>query len=315
MTDFNEKHFITSDNVRLSYRVGGDPRGKPLLFCYGLLCSGFHFNYQWQHFARSHRLLMLDYRGHHVSDFPEALTTLNFKRLANDLHELLAHEKITMPATVVGHSMGVNVALELYERHPEDVAALVLMAGAATFPARNRAELERIAFVAASLKIIDGLSPRAADVLWRKLAGLPGTDRIAGFVGFNTSLAKNEDIRRVVQEMSGFSPRVFLQLLGEYVRHDRRDTLSRVKVPTLVLSGTLDKAVPPRFQDDLAVGIRASRLVRIEGGSHCPQFDKPVEVSSAIEDFLRSCEEQKQKASESARAQAPSSTRPARQPA
>ena len=280
-------HFTTTDGVKIGYRTGGNPAGPPILFCYGLLCSSFHFKYQWEHFARTHRLLMLDYRAHHISDCPESLSTLNFPQLAQDLHEFLEHLDIAGPVAVVGHSMGVNVALEFYERFPRDVGRLVLMAGAATYPARRKVELQRLAFMNSMMKIVDGLFPSMADAFWRRQADAPGADALAGYVGFNTKLSKSEDIRRVVQLMSGFSPRVFAQLLGEYIRHDRRNTLARIEAPTLIISGECDKAVPVFFQEQLYLQIRGSQYVSIEDGSHCPQFDRPAEVNAVMDVFLR----------------------------
>ncbi len=279
-------HFTTTDGVKIGYHTGGNPDGPPILFCYGLLCSSFHFKYQWEHFARTHRLVMLDYRAHHISDCPESLTTLNFPRLAQDLHEFVEHLEITGPVAVVGHSMGVNVALEFYERYSAHVGSLVLMAGAATFPARHQIQLQRLAFMNSMMKIVDGLFPAMADAFWRRQADAPGADVVAGFVGFNTKLSKSEDIRQVVQQMSGFSPRVFAQLLGEYIRHDRRDTLARIETPTLIISGECDKAVPVYFQEQLYLQIRGSQYVSIEAGSHCPQFDRPAEVNAAMDSFL-----------------------------
>lgn len=278
--------FTTSDGVRLGYREGGRESGPTLLFCYGLMCSAFHFKYQWEHFAPTHRLLLLDYRGHHISDAPVALTTLNFPRLVLDLDELLAHLKVSEPVTVVGHSMGVNVALEFFDRHPERVASLVLMAGAARFPVKRKIELERLRFVNSMMKIADGLFPRLANAFWRGQARAPGAEQVAGLVGFNRKLAKREDIRKVIELMSGFEPRVFAQLLGEYLRHDRRDTLGRIDVPTLILSGEFDRAVPAEFQRELRASIPGSELVTISEGSHCPQFDRPDEVNRAMRDFL-----------------------------
>ncbi|MBI3543096.1 MAG: alpha/beta hydrolase [Deltaproteobacteria bacterium] len=278
--------FTTSDGVRLGYRTGGNPDGPPMLFCYGLMCSSFHFTYQWEHFASRYRLLMLDYRGHHESEFPVAITTLSFPRLADDLGEFLEHLGERRPVHLVGHSMGVNVALELYERDARRVRSLTLMAGGATFPVRGRVGRQRVAFLNAMMKVIDGMFPRLADAIWRIQARAPGAEHFAGLVGFNTKLSKPDDIRRVVELMSGFSPRVFAQLLGEYIRHDRTDTLPRIAAPTLILSGEKDVAVPPFFQEQLYFKIPGSELVSIDGGSHCPQFDRPGEVNAAMESFL-----------------------------
>lgn len=279
--------FTTSDGLKLSFRTGGNPKGPPVLFIYGLVCSAFHFKYQWEHLKPTHRLLMLDYRAHHVSEHPEAITTLTFVRIVEDLREFLDHLKITAPVNLIGHSMGVNLALEFFARHPERVAALIVMAGAATFPAEKRGRLKGVAFFQTLLKTLDGLFPNVTEEFWRKQAHAPGSRHVAGFVGFNRKLSKREDIEGVVKVVSGFSPRVFVQLLGEYLAHDRRSILREIRVPSLIVSGERDRMVAARFQRDLHKGIRGSKLLVVPGGSHCPQFDRPDLVNAELEAFLK----------------------------
>jgi pimeloyl-ACP methyl ester carboxylesterase len=184
--------------------------------------------------------------------------------------------------------MGVNVALEFYARHERRVAALALIAGCATFPASSRAELERLRAAQSVLKLIDGVFPRLVDEFWRLQGNAPGASQIASLVGFNRNLSKPEDIKKVVEMMSGLSPKVFFQLLGEYIRHDRRETASNVSVPSLVIAGSQDMMVPPRFCEELHRQLGGSRYVAIEGGSHCPQFDRPHEVNAHLGLFLES---------------------------
>ncbi|MFA5312118.1 MAG: alpha/beta hydrolase, partial [Methanomassiliicoccales archaeon] len=44
--------------------------------------------------------------------------------------------------------------------------------------------------------------------------------------------------------------------------------LDRISMPTLILHGTDDIMVPPQYSDELAKGIRGSRLENIEGAGH-----------------------------------------------
>jgi pimeloyl-ACP methyl ester carboxylesterase len=283
-------YFTTSDGVRLGYEQGGVAEGPPVLFSYGLLCSAFHFKYQWDYLAPRFRLIMLDYRGHHISEDPEAVTSLTFPRMADDLAEFLDAIGEARPVSVVGHSMGVNLALEFNLRHPARVGALALIAGAATFPARSEAERRRMIFMRSVMQIMDGLFPRWVDEFWRLQGSRYFADavagQVAGFVGFNPRLSKREDIRKVIEVMSGLSPKVFFHLLGEYLRHDVRNKLARVQVPALIVSGEKDRMVPPRFQKQLHEGIKGSRLATVPDGSHCPQFDRPGDVNVLLEAFL-----------------------------
>jgi pimeloyl-ACP methyl ester carboxylesterase len=280
--------FVSSDGVRLGFTTGGNPNGPPVLFCYGLVCSSFHFKYQWEFLEKNYRLLMLDYRGHHVSEDPAAITTITFARMAEDLNEFLEHENVLAPVTVVGHSMGVNIAIELYARFAERVSSLVLIAGAATFPANKPAELKRLSVAHSAMQILDGLFGKFADDLWKFQIGFPGLEYFAGFMGFNPKLSKADDVKGVIKAMSGFSPRIFFQLLGQYIKHDRMQLLPKINVPVLIVGGEKDKMVPWRFQEQLHENIKHSKLFCVKDGSHVPQFDRPDEVNRELGKFLKS---------------------------
>src|SRR3954452_13659247 len=71
------------DGTKLFYSVEG--KGKPLIFCYGLVCSSLHWTYQIEHFRDSHRAVWADYRGHHNSEVPKDLSSLTLGNLARDL--------------------------------------------------------------------------------------------------------------------------------------------------------------------------------------------------------------------------------------
>jgi pimeloyl-ACP methyl ester carboxylesterase len=52
------------------------------------------------------------------------------------------------------------------------------------------------------------------------------------------------------------------------VGHDTRSRLAEVRAPTLVVTGTRDKLVPPAQSRFIAERIPGARLVEIEGGTH-----------------------------------------------
>src|SRR4051794_37182643 len=93
------------DGTKLFYSAEG--RGKPLVFCYGLICSSLHWTYQIDHFKSTHRAIWFDYRGHQNSEAPKDLKNLTLKNIAQDLNIIL-DELGVQDAVLLGHSMGVN---------------------------------------------------------------------------------------------------------------------------------------------------------------------------------------------------------------
>src|SRR5262249_19553906 len=86
------------------------------------------------------------YRGHGRTAPPRDPQRVTIEDLADDVACVL-DDALVDRAVLVGHSMGVQVALETYRRHAARVAALVLVCGAPSHPLTpfgGRATRERL---------------------------------------------------------------------------------------------------------------------------------------------------------------------------
>jgi pimeloyl-ACP methyl ester carboxylesterase len=88
-----EKHgyFRSFDGTKLFYSEEGS--GKPLIFCYGLVCSSLHWTYQIEHFRKDYRAVWMDYRGHQNSETPAYFVSITHETHARDLKALSDHNK------------------------------------------------------------------------------------------------------------------------------------------------------------------------------------------------------------------------------
>ena len=64
------------------------------------------------------------------------------------------------------------------------------------------------------------------------------------------------------------------------------DSVSRIRVPTLVLWGKQDRILPPEEGFRLATEIPLARLVVLPDTGHIPQEETPEEFSRAVGQFL-----------------------------
>src|SRR3954464_11259941 len=95
-------YFQSFDGTRIFYSIEGE--GKPLVFCYGLVCSSLHWTYQIDHFSKNYKTVWFDYRGHQNSETPKNLNSLTLENMARDLGIILDELKID-DAVLLGHSM------------------------------------------------------------------------------------------------------------------------------------------------------------------------------------------------------------------
>ena len=126
---------IEREGVALAYTEAGGG-APPILLVHGWTCDHSYFQPQFDHFARNHRTVAVDLRGHGESDKPAQEYTADV--FADDLAFLIDALQLTKPV-VVGHSMGGAVVLALAQRHPELPGAIVMVDGAAV-PARGNAD-------------------------------------------------------------------------------------------------------------------------------------------------------------------------------
>ena len=282
----NVKHgyFKSFDGTKLFYSIEG--QGKPLIFCYGLVCSSLHWTYQIEHFRKNYKTIWFDYRGHQNSEVPKDLNSLSLESLGKDLGALLDELKIE-DAVFLGHSMGVNVVLELYRQQPKRVAGMILANGTAKKP------LETLLHVNAFEKGFDLLrkanqkSPAAVRFFWNLQRNNPVARTVVGLLGFNPYLTSPEDIQLYVDQVAEMDPEIFINLIGNYDRYNATSWLHTVKAPTLIIAGENDKVIPVQQQELMHQLIPGSELALIKHGSHCPQMDLPELVNLRIENFLR----------------------------
>src|ERR1700687_2033069 len=114
---------LVRNGVTLAYEDRG--AGKPaFVLVHGWTCDRSSFAPQAEHFARRHRVVSVDLRGHGASDKPEG--EYSIATFADDVASVIEH--LGLGAVVaVGHSMGGVTVLQLAAAHPERVAAIVMV--------------------------------------------------------------------------------------------------------------------------------------------------------------------------------------------
>src|SRR5262245_49939158 len=124
-------------------RLAFDDRGvgKPaFVFIHGWTCNRTFFAPQVEHFAKRHRVVSVDLRGHGESDKPQGPYPIS--AYAADVAHVIAELKLGK-VIAVGHSLGGIIVLQLAAAHPDRGAGIVMVDPAPlTFPPERRGAIE-----------------------------------------------------------------------------------------------------------------------------------------------------------------------------
>ena len=202
--------------------------------------------------------------------------------LATELRDLLIaldHDH----ATIVGHSLGGGIAMQLAYQFPELTERLVLVSsgglGLEVSPILRAAALPGSdLFIAATAKT----ASRAGAAVTRGLSsvGWRPTADVAEFARGYASLA---DADRRTAFLA--TVRSVINTRGQRVSAADRLYLAE-GVPVLIISGADDPIIPVRHGENAHAAIPGSRLVVLDGVGHFPQIEAPERFVTALEQFV-----------------------------
>jgi pimeloyl-ACP methyl ester carboxylesterase len=257
---------IRASGLDIAYeRVG---QGPPLVFAHGAAEDGRVWRPQLAGLADEFTVVAWDEPGAgRSSDVPDDFTLADY---ANCLAALIEAQALA-PAHVAGVSWGGTVIQELYRRHPELVATLILSDTYAGWKG-SLPEAEVRARVARVHQTLAASPGRFDPALPGLFAGeppaefLPLLEEIAGTV-------RPESVKRAVLVMA---------------EADQRDLLPRVVVPTLLVWGELDARSPLSVASQFERAIPNAKLVVLPGAGHLSHLEQPVQFNDAVREFCRS---------------------------
>jgi pimeloyl-ACP methyl ester carboxylesterase len=282
--DYDARGFASAaDGTRVFYGCRG--QGSALLLLDGIGCDGWAWNHIQPHLSTSHRTIHVHYRGHGRSGSPVDPEAIDVATLSDDVLRVMdaaAAESVV----VIGHSMGTQVAFELYRRARERVRALVLICGSygrITHTFHGNDWLHRALPVLIEQVHKHGGLARA---LWGRLPPQLSF-KIAGLIGEIDGLALSpDDFRQYVEHLSDIDLDLYLAMLQKAGEHSAEDVLASVTVPSLVISAERDTFTPVDVVRELARSIPSAEYVELTGASHAAPLERADAINGYIDTFL-----------------------------
>lgn len=252
-------------------------QGPDVVLVHGNPSSTYTWRRLIEPLARNHRVHALDLPGYGFSEKPaDAPYTATW--MAGHVAAYLQVAGVES-TTVIGNSMGGEVASELAALYPRAINALVLIAPAGL--PTDAPDERPLAMRVASWPLVGPLLTR-----------LPLRAIFAGALRdayYDPALVTEADVDAY------YAPTRTPNGLAAFLARMRRDsTLDRsalvrtIRVPTLVILGEVDRLVPLSVGRRYAELIPDSRLVMIDKAGHVPQEERPEDVFRVIDDWLRS---------------------------
>jgi pimeloyl-ACP methyl ester carboxylesterase len=246
----------------------GPTDARTVILIHGIARDGAH---DWDDLipvlARTRRVLSLDLPGFgRSSKLPASYDPVSYANLIDELIGTMVRGDFDL----VAHSMGVSVALEVAQRHPDRVTHLVvadaaaLLHGQALALAQIERGQERLGIFG---KLLDPVRHTAYDMMGRM------SDQ------FMHGLAR------------GIPGAAASQAAAELMAHDSGEALDGIVAPTLVIWGGRDEVVSERGAWVLVSRIRNARIAFIEEAGHLPMRETPLAFNELVTRWLAGDEE------------------------
>jgi len=240
----------------------GPEDGRAVLLIHGISRDGAH---DWDGLvpvlAASRRVLTFDLPGFGRSERSPAV--LGPREFADFVDDLIA-ARVSGEFDVVGHSMGVSVALEVAARHPDRVGRLVLADAAAILHGHAvsiggmRSGQARLGALG---RLFDPLRQGAYDLMgW-----------VPDYLVHRFAIA--------IQDGSAG------EAAARLMAHDSGAALDGVRAPSLIVWGEDDRVASRRGAWTLAARLPDTRLAFVPGG-HTPMQDAPEIFQGLVADWL-----------------------------
>lgn len=262
------------DTAHIHYEIVGE--GKPVFFIHGWSASSDIWARQVKFFSKNFQVITMDLRGHGRSGwiFHEDI----FKAMAEDIFNLCKRLRLE-DINFVGWSLGAMLILKLIEFYPlESLRSITLVC---TTPKFLTDEDFKYGISTPLLRTLMVNLRRDYDITIKAFYRFLFSDVTISEERFNWAwdriikknlLARKDSLMHILQSFKNF---------------DTRHILTKIHIPTLIISAAKDTVCSPGASTFMKEKIPNSRLVVLESG-HLPFLTHTDEFNKELFNFLTS---------------------------
>lgn len=256
----------TINGIAMNYAVSGPERAPAVVLHHPLATDLSSWDELAAALAPTYRVIRFDARGHGKTEASKG--AYDFAMLAGDVVALMDHLGVRR-ARFVGLSMGGMVGQHLGLAHADRFDSLTLVSTAsqmASLGAQIWADRIRFATEQGMSAVADGAMAR-----WLTPANLAGRPELAA---------------RLRAMMLATPVAGYVGWCQAISTHDVTARLGAVRLPTLVVVGSLDPATPPAAAKIIHEAIPGSLYAEIPDTSHMLQVEDPAAFHARLLPFL-----------------------------
>jgi pimeloyl-ACP methyl ester carboxylesterase/predicted glycosyltransferase len=275
---------LDRDGVRVGYEVHGTGGPTMALLPAFPVADKRMWKAQIPHFARHHRVLVLEPRGHGRSGRSTDPAQYTAERRVGDVIALL-DETATERAALVGVSQGGRIAVQVAAGHPDRIDGVVAIAPTFGFTMDHEMGQAILRF---------NEDHGRDEGVWRYNQHSWQRD-FEGFIRFFIGACFNEPhSSKAYDDGVAYALETNADVLTAHVLGNAAslrseasfaETAAKVRCPVMLIHGTSDEVCPSEWSVTAAPQLRA-RLELIEGAGHGVHGRRPATVNALIDDFL-----------------------------
>ena len=261
------QHTAEINGKQINYETAG--RGEAVIFIHGMSLDKRMWDKQWKTFSEKFRVVRYDVRG-----FGKSTRVTATHNPVEDLKALMDFLKIDK-ASLIGHSMGGNIALNFAIKHPERVSKIISVDAIIDGFANRTPELTQL-----FKEVIDSTREKGWQVakkIWL---------RSPLFKLYHADSNSQALIEKIVSEYHGdhFYNRSWAPVYGE---PSTAASLLQIKAPVLIITGEKEERTLLLGADLLHDKIVSNKKLVLSGSGHFPNLDAPGDFNKACIAFIQ----------------------------